>query len=168
MRRLILVRHAKSSWDYFGVNDHDRPLKETGINKAYLVSEYFSDKVEGVDKIFSSSANRALHTALIFADNLGVSFDKVAIENSLYEMYRGEFYEFIRGVDNSYYTIMLVFHNPLINLLARELGGMDIENVPTSALIDIKFDVAGWADIEEGGDVLNYISPKMILNKNID
>ena len=66
MKTLILVRHGKSSWEY-SVDDKDRPLKERGVNDGHLISEEFkSQNASTIDAAFSSPANRALHTGMIF------------------------------------------------------------------------------------------------------
>ena len=70
MKTLYIVRHAKSSWDYEGIEDIDRPLKKRGIHDAHLVSKFLAAKINKPDVFISSSANRALHTAVIFCDNL--------------------------------------------------------------------------------------------------
>jgi len=66
MKTLYIVRHAKSSWDYEGIEDIDRPLKKRGIHDAHLVSKFLAAKINKPDVFISSSANRALHTAVIF------------------------------------------------------------------------------------------------------
>ena len=68
MKTVLFVRHGKSSWDY-EVNDRDRPLKERGVNDAYAVSSEFKKMEIAVDFVYSSPANRALHTAVIFSRN---------------------------------------------------------------------------------------------------
>ena len=67
MKTLYIVRHAKSSWEYEGIKDIDRPLNKRGINSAYLISSVLNKKVPCPDVFISSCANRALHTAMIFS-----------------------------------------------------------------------------------------------------
>ena len=64
-KELILVRHAKSSWEY-DVDDADRPLKQRGVRDAHRVSEAVAQKLPDVQAVYSSHANRALHTCIIF------------------------------------------------------------------------------------------------------
>ncbi|WP_233890439.1 SixA phosphatase family protein, partial [Tenacibaculum piscium] len=66
MKTLYIVRHAKSSWLYQGIKDIDRPLKERGIKDSHLFSKFLSQEIVKPDVFVSSSANRALHTAIIF------------------------------------------------------------------------------------------------------
>jgi phosphohistidine phosphatase len=67
MKTLYIVRHAKSSWEYGGINDIDRPLKKRGIKDAYLISSVLQKKISCPDVFIASCANRALHTAMIFS-----------------------------------------------------------------------------------------------------
>ena len=64
MKTLYIVRHAKSSWEYEGIKDIDRPLKKRGIDDAYLISTVLQKKVETPSVFVSSCANRALHTSI--------------------------------------------------------------------------------------------------------
>ena len=81
MKRLVLLRHAKSSWD-LNVSDKDRPLTEKGINCITMISVNSSNVLSGADLIFSSPANRALHTACIMINTLGLSFNKLVLKSS--------------------------------------------------------------------------------------
>lgn len=73
MKTLYIVRHAKSSWEYSGIEDIDRPLKKRGIKDAHLMSKFLTKKIEKPDAFITSSANRALHTAVIFLRKLWFS-----------------------------------------------------------------------------------------------
>jgi len=78
MKNLILVRHGKSSWEY-SVSDKDRPLLERGISDAKLVANKFHENSFEIDAIFSSPANRALHTAMIFCRQMYLPFEKFRV-----------------------------------------------------------------------------------------
>ena len=71
MKRLILVRHGKSSWDY-DVPDDERPLKERAFNDADTVISAVKDQIKEPFTIWSSYAKRALTTAKIFQEKLDV------------------------------------------------------------------------------------------------
>ena len=84
MKQLILMRHGKSSWDY-DVSDKDRPLKQRGINDAHLVSQTFALHAPSIDFIYSSPANRALHTSMIFVRNLEFDLSRFKVNDMLYD-----------------------------------------------------------------------------------
>jgi len=143
MKKLILVRHGKSSWEY-AVGDRDRPLAERGINDALLVS----GKV--LSAMFSSPANRALHTATIFVRQLNFSFEKLKIENELYDFSGDEVLKFIRNLKNELDMVMIFGHNHAFTHIANSLGNTYIENVPTSGLVQLEFDVDDWSKVTKG------------------
>ena len=110
MKTLILVRHGKSSWEY-SVGDKDRPLLERGINDALLVSDKFHDVGLEIDSIFSSPANRALHTAMIFCRQMYFPLDKFQITEQLYDFSGNEVLGFVKELDNKLETVMIFGHN---------------------------------------------------------
>lgn len=149
MKRLIMVRHGKSSWEY-DVSDKDRPLKERGINDAHLVSKTFlKDKIE-IDYIFSSPANRALHTAMIFSRNLKFDLQKVQIVEDLYDFSGASVQSYVESLDDSLNTVMIFGHNYAFTNLANRWGDQYIENVTTSGLVQIGFEEAKWKSISKG------------------
>ena len=85
MKTLFLVRHAKSSWTQLHLPDIDRPLNERGYNDAHLVSKTMLHKTKLPDQMISSSAVRAMTTALIFARTFAYPEEKIQIESQLYE-----------------------------------------------------------------------------------
>lgn len=149
MKRIILMRHGKSSWDY-EVSDKDRPLKERGINDAHLVSQEFNKKDVQIDYAFSSPANRALHTSMIFLRNIGFSFSRFQVTEALYDFSGGSVQNFIENLDNQYETVCIFGHNYAFTSLANAWGDQYIDNVPTAGLVQIKFDVNNWAEISKG------------------
>ncbi|MCP4977546.1 MAG: histidine phosphatase family protein [Maribacter sp.] len=158
MKKLILVRHGKSSWEY-SVNDKDRPLKERGINDGHLVANAFKQKDVAIDAIFASPANRALHTCMIFLRQLHFPFSQFEITNELYDFSGDYILQFVKNLDNSFETVMIFGHNHAFTHLANALGSIYIENVPTSGLVHLTFDTNNWSSIEKGAT--NYtIFPK--------
>nr|WP_299066934.1 histidine phosphatase family protein [uncultured Allomuricauda sp.] len=149
MKRIILVRHGKSSWDY-GVSDKDRPLKERGIYDAHLVAEKFKEGNCVIDFAYSSPANRALHTSMIFMRNLGFSLNDFQVNEALYDFSGQSAQSFVESLDNRLNTVIIFGHNYAYTSLANAWGDQYIENVPTSGLVQIKFDVAEWSGISKG------------------
>lgn len=149
MKTLILVRHGKSSWEY-SVGDKDRPLLQRGINDAHLVSDRFQESAPKIDMIFSSPANRALHTAMIFCRQMYLPLDQFRITERLYDFSGDEVLHFIKELDNTCDTIMIFGHNHAYTYIANSLGNTYIENVPTSGLVRLEFDVNEWASIQKG------------------
>ena len=149
MKNLILVRHGKSSWEY-NVKDKDRPLKERGINDAFLLAEVLRKQQFNIDYMFSSPANRALHTSMIFCRELDFSFSNFQISNELYDFSGESVLSFVKTIDNSLNTIVIFGHNYAFTHIANSLGNNYIENVPTSGLVQLQFNEDKWSSITKG------------------
>ena len=149
MKTLILVRHGKSSWEY-SVGDKDRPLLQRGITDAFLVADHFNEQDLPIDAIFSSPANRALHTSMIFVRQLYFPLDKFKVVNELYD-FSGEYVQqFVNGLTDNLNTVVIFGHNHAFTFIANSLGNSYIENVPTSGLVHLEFDVDQWSSVEKG------------------
>ncbi len=149
MKTLILVRHGKSSWEY-SVGDKDRPLLPRGITDAILVADYFNEQNIPIDAAFSSPANRALHTSMIFVRQLYFSLDKFQVVNELYDFSGDYVFQFIKDLEEDLNTVAIFGHNHAFTHIANSLGNSYIENVPTSGLVHLEFDVDQWSSIEKG------------------
>ncbi len=149
MKKLILVRHGKSSWEY-AVGDKDRPLSQRGINDALLVSDNFNTQSMPIDAAFSSPANRALHTSMIFVRQLYFPLEKFRVVNELYDFSGEDVLQFVRALDDELNSVLIFGHNHAFTHIANSLGNSYIENVPTSGLVQLEFNVQNWASIEKG------------------
>ena len=97
MKKLIVVRHGKSSWKNPDLADHDRPLKKRGYNDAQLVIKAFKTYFQQPVKMLSSSAKRALTTAEMFKEGLEVSDDYFKVNADLYTFDVSELLEVIKS-----------------------------------------------------------------------
>ncbi|HUH47553.1 MAG TPA: histidine phosphatase family protein [Arenibacter sp.] len=149
MKTVILVRHAKSSWEY-GVSDRDRPLMERGIGDADRVAREFRKKAVKIDAAYSSPANRALHTAVIFLRTLNYPFSEFELSDTLYDFNGDDVLSFIKSLDNDKETVIIFGHNEAFTHLVNSLGNKYIGNVPTSGLVELKFDVEDWRSVKKG------------------
>ena len=149
MKNLILIRHAKSSWDN-PVSDKERNLTERGRNDATLVSldslSLLSDKFV----IFSSNARRAFETATIFATNYSFPVNEIIINEDLYTFDENQLEKVIKSLNNDLENVILFGHNEAITNFVNKFGDIFIENVPTSGLVWIKFDCLEWKLLEKG------------------
>lgn len=158
MKKLILVRHGKSSWEN-PLEDLERPLKKRGYKDAELVIEAFKNHFEKPIKAFSSNAVRALTTAQIFQKGLGIDEANFSIEPDLYTFEKERILDFIKTRDNSVEQLMLFGHNPAFTALANQLGDQELNNLPTTGLVVIEFEIADWSTISQGKTLLT-LSPK--------
>lgn len=149
MKTLILVRHAKSSWEY-DVIDRERPLKKRGLNDAEIISSEFKKTKFIPDAVYSSPANRAYSTCQIFMEKLKIPIEEVTIVEDLYDFGGHSVTGFIKSLNNEIDSVMIFGHNHAFTSISNIFGSEYIDNVPTSGLVKIKFDVKKWDNIKKG------------------
>jgi phosphohistidine phosphatase len=144
MKTLLIVRHAKSSWDSPGVDDFDRPLLEKGKKLASKAIDYLQNKKVLPDLILTSSARRALDTAILFSQGLGIPFEKITEEKRLYYAEAEQILDFLFDLPPETETVMIVGHNPtLTNFVNRYLDDK-IDVLPTSGVVALKLNTDDW------------------------
>jgi len=154
MKTLYIVRHAKSSWEYEGIKDIDRPLKKRGIKDAHLLSKVLSETLVRPDVFVSSSANRALHTAVIFCENFGYPLSNLQIKRQLYSFSDGYLVKTVNALDDSFNSAVIFSHDHGINTFVNKFGNKPIAHVPTCGVIGIQFEDKHWKNIKKGKTIL--------------
>ncbi|MDG1760402.1 MAG: histidine phosphatase family protein [Flavobacteriaceae bacterium] len=147
MKKLVLVRHAKSSWEG-NYSDRERPIKPRGIRDAYLTANALHNKAFSFDAVYTSPANRAHETALIFMGVLKYELDALVIEEALYDFDGRSLKEFVYSLPDHLETVLVFSHNHALTALANLWGGFVTDNVPTSGVVILDFDVSLWSTIE--------------------
>lgn len=150
MKTLLLVRHAKSSWNDADISDMDRPLKRSGVKDALAVSEKIKSLRVLPDLIITSPAVRAVTTALIFARTLKYHYNRITINDIAYDFSKDALLPLIRNVDDKYDSVMLVGHDPALTYLLNDLTGKVFDKTPTSSVVKISFRVKHWHKIMPG------------------
>lgn len=146
MKKLLLYRHAKSSWDNPFQNDHDRPLALRGLRDAPFMAQRLKKKNIIPDIIMSSDAIRAKTTALITAENLHFPKKHIAFTSSLYDASSQTILSEIRKTSDKHDVLFLFGHNPGLTDAIEQLGGQ-LENLPTCGQFGFLFEVESWKDI---------------------
>jgi phosphohistidine phosphatase len=141
---LYLVRHAKASRKYTGISDFDRPLTETGYEESYRMVKKLLKKGDLPDLIISSTAIRALSTAIIFKKILGLSESDIILMDRLYEIGVDELEQIVSDIDNSHKSVMMVGHNPAFSMLAGKLNSV-ISHLPTAGVAKFEFFADKWS-----------------------
>lgn len=161
MKTLLLVRHAKSSWNDADVSDMDRPLKRSGVKDAIEVSEKLKSKKVTPDILITSPAVRAMTTALIFARTLKYHYNRIVINEMVYDFSKDALLPLLRNIDDKYDVVMLIGHDPAFTYLLNDLTGKAFEKMPTAAVAKINFSVKQWQKITPGKGKLIFLeSPK--------
>jgi phosphohistidine phosphatase len=138
MKQLLLIRHAKSSWDSAEITDFERPLNERGKRDAGTMAGRLQSRGITIDLIISSPAKRAKKTAEIFAAALGYPKQDIRFIDKLYEPTPEVFYEVLNEIGNEDETVAVFSHNPSITSFASSLTNIRIDNMPTCAIFGLK------------------------------
>ena len=148
MKTWVMVRHAKSSWE-FNLTDRERPLADRGVKDAILIGRELSKHNLQIDQVFSSPAKRAFDTALLMGSELGLSTENIQVEEELYDFMGKQALGFVRSLPDDLHTIMTFGHNNACTYLAQSLGNYTNANIPTATAVIFHFDVSLWSDIQQ-------------------
>jgi len=160
MKELILVRHAKSSWEA-PLRDYDRPLTSKGIQEAHLVSTSISNQIPNTFLIWSSAAKRAAETAMIFAQNISFPYESIIFKEELYTFDEIQLEQIIKSCSDDYEHLIVFGHNQAITNFVNKFGSFFIDNVATSGFVSILFEQESWKHISNG------ITKKVIFPRDL-
>ncbi len=140
MKKLIVMRHGKSSWDYAHLDDHDRPLNERGKKNTAKMGVYLLQKTGKPELILSSSAERAYATAVIAAENMGYPKEQIVTD------WIDDILQSISRVPDTISYCLVVGHNPGLTHLINHFG-VALDNLPTASTACFEFGTQVWKDI---------------------
>lgn len=159
MKRLLILRHAKSSWADSDLSDFDRPLNERGLKAAPFMGSLIAQRGLLPDAIVSSPAKRAKQTATLLHENSGADLT-LTFDDRIYEASPNTLRMVVSETPDELASVMIVGHNPGIEGFIRHLTGQ-IESMPTAALAVIDLEIDSWTDIaNETGTLVTIIKPK--------
>jgi phosphohistidine phosphatase len=166
LKTLILVRHAKSSWENPGLSDFDRPLNNRGLRDAPFMAKLLNEKDIKPDLILTSPAKRAYETSKYFATALSYPVESIQKKELIYSSGPKDILKIINQTDDSYNCIMLFGHNPDLSTISNYLSNNNFESLPTCGVICIDFPIDSWATMdEESGKVRFFEFPKKYFKK---
>ena len=142
-RRLLLLRHAKSSWGDPGLPDFDRPLNARGRESAPRMGRKLHAERFEVDLILASTAQRVRETMELLIPAWG-STAQIVWDKHVYLATPEVLLELVGGLDDSWRTVMLVGHNPGLSQVASWLMQLDID-MPTAGLVSMLGQGTSWA-----------------------
>lgn len=160
MKRLYIIRHAKSSWENGELSDFERGLNKRGKKDLKTITSYMALKNIKVDLILSSSALRAQITADEIAKKINYN-NKIHYMKELYMVRPEKLMDIIKLQDDQHKDIFVVGHNPELTEIANILLEDEFIKMPTLAILAIDLDIDSWEDIiPNSGKVDFYIYPK--------
>lgn len=149
MKKLIIIRHAKSNQSFLG-NDFERPLNERGLSDAPIMANRLKAANVEIDALVASPAIRAKKTAELFAENLLLPKDKIIFISALYHASAETFYETVAGLSDELNTVAIFSHNPGITYYVNSLvDNVQVDNMPTCAIFAISIDTHHWKDFSK-------------------
>lgn len=170
MRRLLLLRHAKSDWSASGQPDHERGLALRGETAAPLIGRYMAREGLVPDQAIVSTAVRTRETWRLVADAF-LQKPPVSYEQRIYEARPDAILTVIRQAPTSAKTLLVVGHNPGFQETATLLVGAGDKKsrarlsakFPTAALAVIDFDIPNWSALKAGsGRLERFVTPRAI------
>ncbi len=154
MKELVILRHAKSNRTYM-VNDINRPLSQSGIERIQIKSYQKRDFFIDAEVIISSPAIRALHTAVIVIRELGISMEKLIIDEQLYTFSGFSIIDYVYALDERWSKVVLVGHNPAFTEVINHFSDVSINQLKTSGFAKISFNEDKWSNLFKGEVVLS-------------
>jgi phosphohistidine phosphatase len=160
MKTLLIMRHAKSSWDESELHDHDRPLNKRGKLNAPRMGRLLREQELVPGLIITSSARRARDTAEAVADQSGYEGEVKVVED-LYAAPPEAYLETLAAADDRHKCILVIGHNPGLEELLETLTG-EREALPTAAIARVDLSIKSWQELtdETSGKLVDLWRPK--------
>ena len=164
MKRLYLLRHAKSSWDSPSLSDHDRELNDRGRRDAPRMGAALAGKLEP-QLVHCSSAVRARQTLEGVCESWpALAAQAHEIDEALYTFDYREVLEWLQRREDAAESYFLIGHNPGLTDLCNQLvGRLALDNLPTAGFLSLSLPVEHWSDVTEGIATLeDYLFPRSL------
>jgi len=145
MKRLLLLRHAKSSWKKKALADFERPLNKRGRRDAPRMGKLLRDENLLPEVIFASSAVRTLETARLLAE-AGAFAGELHSEDDLYLAPASQYIELLHSSGGAADSVLMIGHNPGMQTLVSCLAGSQ-QTFPTAALAWFELPVDSWSEL---------------------
>jgi phosphohistidine phosphatase len=165
MKRLYLLRHAKSSWKDTSLPDYDRPLAGRGRRAAKAIARRLRDQDLEPELVLCSTARRARETLDRIEPALGAP--TVELEHDLYAASADALLERLRRVPDTVASVMLIGHNPGLQELALDLARPPptvselATKFPTAALATLEIRASNWQELDhETGEIVAFVRPR--------
>lgn len=161
MKTLYILRHAKSSWKFDELSDHDRPLNKRGRHDAPLMGHELATRGVNPDLIISSPAVRAISTATLVGKELDYDADDISIDTRIYGADEEDLLEVVTEAPAEVNTLLLVGHNEAISDFANLLSPEPVHSMPTAGVTGLSFNCDDWKEIsKDNATLLFYDFPK--------
>ncbi len=161
-KKILIMRHAKSSWEDRSLKDYDRPLNKRGKRDAPKMGLFLKKKGVVPNQVFSSTAARARATAIAVTEQFGMSEHEINWTKNLYFKGANEYLLAVRQAEDTSKVVMTVGHNPMTEEFIDHLAGTIVsKKIATATIACIETDAKQWQDVHTDNCNLLWItSPK--------
>ena len=160
MKRLMILRHAKSDWYAGASSDHARPLNRRGTAAAITMGKVLARMGETPELIYSSSAQRAKETAMLAADSGSWGCELVE-HDDLYGTSPAGALEVASTAPDDIYSLMLVGHEPTWSYLVHSLTGAEVD-IKTATVAAVDLSISRWTDASRSsGSLVFLLQPRL-------
>ena len=161
MKKLIIIRHSKSSWKDLSLGDFHRPLNRRGKSDGPIMANFLSRKINKICFLHSSSSVRTFETSKFFIDR--IKFDKIKYDDSLYHSSSFSILNMIRNYSDNFSSVAIIAHNPGLTNLINEVTNISIDNLPTTGLVEIDFNCLKWNNVSsKNSNLIEIKFPKQL------
>jgi phosphohistidine phosphatase len=164
MKKLLLLRHAKSSWADASLPDFERPLNERGMRAAPLIGKFMRAEKIRPDMVICSPAKRARETIALVLEAAAIETE-LRYDERIYEATVSRLFEVISQIEDDKREVLLVGHNPGFENLLESLTGQT-ERMPTAALARIALNSDNWDEAAAKGGRLERLVKAKELAKH--
>lgn len=166
MKTLLIMRHAKSSWNELNIPDHDRPLNRRGKHDAPLMGKLLRDQKITLDLIISSTAVRAETTANLIAKASKYK-GEIVLDKLIYSAEPIDLLNLLSKCSDEYNNILLVGHNPTVEETVQTLTNSPEITMATCAIAHLTLTIHSWTDLKKkqtvSSDLVNLWTPKELF-----
>lgn len=152
MKRLYLIRHAKSSWKH-QVPDELRLLKKRGVTDAVLIAEHTKSLFQKPDMVLCSPSKRTVQTADVFLKEWLIDNTLIQFKENLYDFSGANLIKTIRECNDTINNLMIFAHNFAVTDFVNTFGTLDVNSVPTCGFVVIDFEISSWKNLKKGQTV---------------
>ncbi|MGV3705116.1 MAG: SixA phosphatase family protein [Arcticibacter sp.] len=161
MKKLLIIRHAKSDWSMPGLTDFDRTLNSRGLRNAPEMAIRLKERGLIPEAVVASPAVRARTTAEIFCTAWDYAVSDILFKDEIYEASPSALLRVINELDDRYDSVALFGHNPGLTEIIVDLCNSDLYNLPTCGVVQIAFPFESWAMVSrQTGEQLLFDYPK--------
>jgi len=167
MKKLYLIRHAKSSWKDITLDDFDRPLNKRGKHNSTLMGVILKSRAIKPDLILSSPAQRAIITSQNISNAIDYKTEDIDYVEAIYDASLTDLLTVLRSINNRNHSVFLIGHNPSLNSLLDYLVQYHtIQNIVTTGIVEIDLSIEKWSELfQYSGELVRFEFPKKYYEK---